>query len=256
MVKYLNTITLRSQQNILYSFISPIPLTLSNMTEFRTQTRDGEIKGNVGSNLIRIKKKKRHLPYGLQICVALSSILSSFGIVFALIQINQSAEQFSVSNRGQLIFQMGFEPIPYLTDNPNLQNNIVGLGLFAEAKNVGKSPIEIRIKKWHYHINDKTYYDASDTTTLASVKLYESDSMYIDLGNLLFTDFANFLSLEELKKFEVAGQFMVEYNDLDKPNEISKIYRTYQLKYNEHQNRFTIVYTKNLDEFHKKNPDK
>ncbi|MET3981141.1 hypothetical protein ABIB62_003782 [Mucilaginibacter sp. UYP25] len=193
------------------------------------------------------------LPESLQIIVAISAIVSSFGVVVALIQIaiakGQFKTQLEVTSNQFYLLNQGYLSIdtrsalysPQLAPGSPMVPGITyeSISISASLENVGNTPIIYEIDQCVFKFNGLTVYKPTIKLSDKGV-LYPKQIATFGLGQTPFTNLNELLTTDAIQALNITCVFSFKYNDFNS-NVIKTIERTLEVRVDDY--RITGIYS-------------
>ncbi len=171
------------------------------------------------------------LPVWLQWAVSLATVLSSIGVIVALIQLKISGtqfkqqlklteRQFKLTNQGyiQCVINQDF----YTANNePATQQDIMNpatlywfLFPVAQLENVGNLPVQFFIDHFKVFFNGTEVYHTPDEVLKQTENIiYPKQNLPFMLGRIFFSDQQATLTLQQIQDLKITCEILVTYND-------------------------------------------
>jgi len=171
------------------------------------------------------------LPVWLQWAVSFATVLSSIGVLVALVQLRISSKQFDrqlklterqfkLTNQGylQCVINQDF----YTTkDEPATQQDLMDpatlywfLFPVAQLENVGNLPIQFFIDHFTVFFNGTEVYHTPDEILKRTENIiYPKQNLPFMLGRIFFSDQQATLTLQQIQDLKITCKILVTYND-------------------------------------------
>jgi hypothetical protein len=193
------------------------------------------------------------LPSWLQYVVAASSIISSLGVVVALVQIaiakNQFKTQLAVTTNQFTLLNQGYLNLdtrsslysPQLVPGTPMRSGVAyeSIAIEASLENVGNTPIIYRAESIKMYFNDVEVYSAP-TNSLGSSISYPKQKSTFGMGTAFFTQQHSLLTIAQIQQLHPTCKFKFSYHDFNS-NHTKTIERTLVVTLTEHGTGGTYV---------------
>ncbi|WP_231465085.1 hypothetical protein [Pedobacter sp. Leaf132] len=216
------------------------------MNFFKIYTKDRVIKAPlIKETKTPEKKDKKELPYIINLAVALSTILTSLGLIFTVWQLKLSNEQFYTENKGVVNFK--------LTGNiniiaPDVKRNVMEysaetLEMKGDIENIGHTPVEIVFEQ--FILEDNNGKLSSEENILNKIILNPAEKLPISFPKIHLCPNHNethSVLFSALKERNLRGFFRIKYNNLHDKKRYSVIDRNYDVEF-DNDNGISLTYT-------------
>jgi hypothetical protein len=190
------------------------------------------------------------LPVGMQWVVSFASVLSSIGVIVALIQLKISGDQFKqqlqITQRQFKLTNQGYIQCPINHDFFTDKNQVATLQEFSDPttlysyifpvaalENVGNLPVMLSINHFKVFFDGKEVYHTPELVLQQTENIiYPKQSLQFMLGRVFFSDQMANLTLQQIQDLKLTCKILVTYNDyndsvkktIDRELELSGIY--------------------------------